>query len=407
MGGKKKYDGYKAYSYLEPGLDYKEFKLRDPTPSEWSYEVPLSKGEEDRFNQLMEESIVIDLHEHPCSYPDDITESPLLFPHGRQYMAYEALSRSGLDCVFDNLMNGRSYIHTKHGWDWMATIHDLGNRLCDLHKQDFAIQCRSVDDIKRAHSEGKLAWVPVIESASCIENEVDRLDVLNGLGVMSMGVCYSESNMLGSGLNEKRDGGLTDFGYDAVKRMNKVGILVDVSHTGDQTALDTIEASGKPIVASHCGARGLMNTTRMFPDEVLQALAEKEGVVGVEVAGFGVRSDKNPMGGVDGYMEHIQYCIDLMGVDYVGCGPDSLYGDHNGHYNAFHSRNAINGWGMNPKPYKQPQKAYPKVQYVKGMENPTECLRNVTRWLVKNGYSDTEIKKIVGQNALKLLEKAW
>jgi membrane dipeptidase len=407
LGGNKKYDGYKAYDYLEPGLDYKAFELREGVVDEWSYTVPLSSSEEERFQEIFENNIVVDLHEHPCRYPKDIQESPEVFPHGRQFMAYEALSKSGLDCVFDNLMDGRCYVHTKHGWDWMGTVHDLGIRACDIDHQTFIHQCRKVEDIRYAYETGKLAWVPVLESSSCIENEVDRIDVLYGLGVRSMGICYSESNMLGSGLKERRDGGLTDFGYDAVVRMNKVGMLIDVSHTGDITAMDTIESSKYPIIISHAGARTLMPTRRMFPDGVLQALAENDGVLGLEVAGFGLRTENNLNDGIEGYMEHMEYCIDLMGIDHVGCGPDSLYGDHAGHYKVFHKRNSENGWGEYPQKGRIEEREYPPIEYVKGMENPTECLRNVTRWLIKNGYSDQEIKKIIGGNAMRLLERVW
>ncbi len=409
MGGNKEYDGYEAYNYLVPGTDFKEFNLREGTLKDWSYTVPLSANEEDRFEELVEKNILVDLHEHPCLYPKNIKESPDLFQYGRQFMAYEALSKSGLDCVFDNLMDGRSYFNTKHGWDWMGTIHDLGVRLCDIAHQKFVIQCRGVQDIEYAFEAGKLAWVPVIESSSCIENEVDRIDVLYGLGIRSMGICYSESNMLGSGLKEKRDGGLTDFGYDAVIRMNKVGMLIDVSHTGDSTAVETIEASRYPMIISHAGARSLMNTKRMFPDNVLQSLAENSGVLGLEVAGFGLRTDNYLTGGIDGYMEHMEYCVELMGIDHVGCGPDSLYGDHVGHYKAFHERNLINGWGQYPQPgsARVPEREYPPIEYVKGMENPTECLLNVTRWFVKNGFSDVEIVKIIGGNALRLLRQVW
>jgi membrane dipeptidase len=407
MGRNKKYEGYNAYDYLEPGTDFRQFKLRNSAVEEWSYTVPLSASEEERFDDIIEKNILVDLHEHPCLYPEDIKESPELFHHGRQFMAYEALSLSGLDCVFDNLMDGRCYINTKHGWDWLGTIHDLGVRLCDIAHQKYVIHCKEVNDIKYAFETGKLAWVPVIESSSCIENEVDRIDVLYGLGVRSMGICYSESNMLGSGLNERKDGGLTDFGFDAVVRMNKVGMLIDVSHTGDLTAIETINASGTPIIISHAGTRTLMPTRRMFPDEVLQPLAENKGVLGLEVAGFGLRTDQHPKDGIEAYMEHMEFCIELMGINHVGCGPDSLYGDHVGHYKAFHERNLKNGWGHNLRTGKESEREYPAIKYVKGMENPTECLLNVTRWLIKNGYSDEEIVKIVGGNALRLLEKVW
>ncbi len=410
MGRNKKYSGYKAYQYLEPGLDYKKFKLRKAIKNEWTYRVPLLKTEEERFEELMRKCIVVDLHEHPCLFPEDISQSWELCHEGREFMAYEALASSGIDAIFDNMMDGESIITSKNGWKWTDIIHDLGMRLCDIAHQDFVIHCKRVEDIIEAHRTGKLAWVAALESASCIENELDRIDVLYGLGIRSMGICYSESNMLGSGLNESRDGGLTDFGYDAVKRMNKLGMLIDVSHAGDQTALDTIEASDKPIVISHAGARALTPSKRMFPDEVLQALAEKGGVVGIETAGFGLRTKKHPEGGLEGYMEHVEYCIELMGIDHVGCGPDTLYGDHAELYRVTEMRRRIGGFGHYERPGKleefDVEELVKDVEYVKGLENPSE-FENIPRWLIKHGYSDEEIAKIIGGNALRLLREVW
>ena len=257
LGRNKKYSGYRAFQYLEPGIDYRVFKRRKAVLDEWWEPVPLSKTEEERFEEIIERNIVIDLHAHPDIGVADLAQHREASREGRSFLAYEALSMSGLDCVFDNLMDGSCFINTKHGWDWMGTIHDLGMKLSDIAHQDFVIHCKRVEDIVEAHETGRLAWVAVLESASCIENEVDRIDVLYGLGVRSMGICYSESNMLGSGLKERGDGGLTDFGYDCVVRMNKLGMLIDVSHTSDQTALDTIELSRKPIIISHSGARAL------------------------------------------------------------------------------------------------------------------------------------------------------
>lgn len=414
MGGKKKYDEYRAYDYLDPGIDYKPFILRKAIDDRWSYKIPLSRTEEDRANKIINDSIIIDLHEHPCIYPVDISQSPLLNHEGRQFTAYHALSLSGLDGVFDNLMNGESSIASKHGWDWMSTIHDLGMRLCDISHQNFISPARTVDDIVTAHRDGKLAWIAVLESASCIENEVDRIDILYGLGVRSIGICYSESNMLGSGLKEAHDGGLTDFGYDAVVRMNKLGMLIDVSHTSDQTALDTIELSRVPIIVSHCGARALTPITRMFPDEVLHALAEKGGVLGVEAAPNMTVTKRHPKHSIESYMEHVEYCIELMGIDYVGCGPDTMYGDHVNLYRAGASRPQTEGLGQYSR-YESAKGQFLGIEmdldnlpeYVRGMENPTECLQNVVRWMVKHGYSDLEIQKIVGQNALRLLRESW
>ncbi len=415
MGRNKNYTGYKAYQYLTPGIDYKTFKLREAIKKEWEYYVPLSKSEEERAEEILEKNIVIDLHEHPTIMTEDPSEAAEMSQAGKEFMAYDALSKSGLDVVFDNLMDGSAIITSKHGWKWSDSIHDLGQRLCDIAHQDFVIHCKKVEDIYTAHETGRVAWVAVLESASCIENEVDRIDILFGLGVRSMGLNYSESNMLGSGLKELRDGGLTDFGYDAVVRMNKVGMLIDASHVSDQNALNTIESSKKPIILSHCGARSLTPTTRMFPDEVLHALAEREGVVGIEAAPGLTVTKKNPVHTIDSFMEHIEYCIEIIGIDYVGCGPDTLYGDHAGLYRVGVNRYQTEGLGHYTRPERANETRFlgidmdleTLVDYVKGMENPTECLQNVCRWMVKNGYSDQEIAKIIGGNALRLLKQVW
>jgi len=417
MGRNKKYDGYKPYQYLEPGRDYREFKLRRAVIPDWWEPVPLSKTEDERFEKIMESNVVIDLHAHPDISPEDPFENRDFDREGRNFLAYGALASSGLDCVFDNMQDGSSFINTKHGWDWNSTLHDLGMRLCDIAHQDFLIHCKRADDIERAHREGRLAWVSVLESASCIENEVDRLDVLYGLGVRSIGVNYSESNMLGSGLKEHLDGGLTEFGYDALVRMNKLGLLVDVSHTSDQTALEVIELSKDPIIVSHAGARALTPTTRMFPDEVIQALAEHGGVMAIEAAPNLTVTEKHPLHSVESYMEHIEYCIDLVGIDHVGCGPDSNYGDHVGLYLTNLEQHGRLGLGHYTRPGKGGESKYlgidmnveqlKKLKYVRGMENPTECLQNVCRWMIRHGYSDAEIAKVIGGNGLNLLKKVW
>jgi len=413
MGRNKKYNNYRAYQYLQPGIDYKEFKMRRATIPEWEHPVPLSKAEEDRFEQFVEKNIIIDLHEHPCLYPEDLNDSPELPKEGRQFMAHEALSTSRLDCVFDNMLDGRCTINTKHGWDWMSTLHDLGQRLCDIAHQDFVIHCKRASDIHDAFNNGKLAWVAALESASCIENEVDRIDILFGLGVRSLGICYSENNMLGGGMGEiNQDVGLSDFGYDAVVRMNKVGMLIDVGHTSDRTTLETIESSKDPIYNSHSGpaAIAIGHTTG---DEVLHALAEHDGILGVGGAGMGLRTKNHPIGSIDSYGECLEYCIKVMGIDHVGCGPDSLYGDHIAHYAAFRRRMKTDGYGHYERPGRKPRgRGFPIPEgmkdpgYVKGLENPNDFI-NIARWMIKHGYSDDEIAKVMGKNALKLFEKVW
>jgi membrane dipeptidase len=407
MGGLKRYDGYRAFGYLEPGFDYKEFGLAGH-PRVEPYVVPLSGGEEDRLAGLLERSVVVDLHEHPVLWPEDMRDVPEMHRLGRQFTAYEALSASGLDCVFDNMMDGMAYVTSYSGWKWGDVVHDIGIRLSDLAHQGMVTHCRTVKDIRDAHRDCKIALVLALESASPVENELDRIDVLYGLGVRSLGVCYSESNMLGGGMGETfSDGGLTDFGYDAVKRMNRLGMLVDVGHTSDRTALDAVEASDEPIYNSHSGPAAIAvgHTTG---DEVLHALAESGGLLGVGGAGRGLRTVKNPVGSIESYMECLEYCIDTMGIDHVGCGPDTLYGAHQELYGVWFPLRRGHHRRVGGKVVEEPDVPAGVVDpgYVQGLENPSEFV-NIARWLVGHGYSDAEIQKVVGLNALRLLGEAW
>ena len=407
MGGVKRYDGYRAFNYLEPGFDYKEFKLAGH-PRVEPYYVPLSEGEEDRFRGLVEKSILVDLHEHPVLWPEDMRDVPEMHRLGRQFTAYEALSTSHIDCVFDNMMDGMAYVTSYSGWKWGDVVHDIGIRLSDIAHQGMITHCRTVKDIREAHRDGRIALALALESASPIENELDRIDALYGLGVRSMGVCYSESNMLGGGMGETRlDSGLTDFGYDAVKRMNKLGMFIDVGHTNDRTALETIEASDEPIYNSHSGP-GAIAVGHTNGDEVLHALAESGGVLGVGGAGRGLRTEKHPVGSIESYMECVEYCVELMGIDHVGCGPDTLYGAHQELYGVWFPLRRGHHLREGGRAVSEPAVPGGVVDpgYVRGLENPSEFV-NIARWMVGHGYSDGEVQKVVGLNALRVLEKVW
>jgi membrane dipeptidase len=401
MGGNKKYDGYKSFQYLEPGVDRFDFKLCKEINRVPPFVYPVSKEEEARVKSLLENSIVISMHDHAALFPEDITQVFEYNREGRWFTAYEALSVSYLDGVFDNLMDGIATITSKRGWKWTDIIHDLGQRLCDIAHQDMVLRGERVSDIIKAHDTGKIAFIPTLESLTPIENEVDRIDVLYGLGVRSMGIVYSEANSLGSGIRERQDRGLTDFGYECIKRLNTLGVAIDNSHAGDQTSLDIVEASRTPIFMSHTGARAVWDTPRMKTDELLQALAEKKGIVGIEAAPHTTLSRKHPEHGVDAVMEHFKYCVELMGIDYVGFGPDTLYGDHTALHHLFAAHLAMSRFQVQGQ--EQPEES----EYVKGMENPSEFFPNAVRWLVKNGYSDAEIKKVIGENPLRVLKAAW
>lgn len=394
-----RYAGYRSFDYLAAGTDYREFELAAEVDRVPSKKVEVSDEQEARVWRLLDENVAISLHDHCFIVPRDFGDLADYRRQGRDWTGYAGMARSGLDAVFDNLMDGTATITSKAGWKWDDIVYDLGMRLSDIAHQDFVIRGETLDDIRRAKANGQLAFVASLEAATAIENEVDRLDILYGLGIRSSGIAYSEANSLGSGLREARDGGLTDFGRQAVRRMNKLGIAIDISHSGDQTSLDTIAVSEKPIFITHAGARALWNTKRMKPDEVIKACAAKGGVIAIEAAPHTTLTKAHPKHDIEGFMEHFEYCADLVGIDHVAFGPDTLFGDHVGLHHYFAKQLSISA--------AHGQQAFEEVEFVDGIENPAEAFPNIVRWMVKHDYSDGDIAKAIGGNAMRVLGEAW
>ena len=403
VGGNKRYGGYKSFQYLEPGVDYRQFKLVREIGRVKSKRIELSKAEEERVQELLEKSIVISLHDHPEVFPENVGEVVDYIRSGRVALGYEGLASSYLDAVFDGLENGTGIMRSPDPWDWNNIIYQIGYRLSDIAMQDFVIKAERVDDIIRAFNEGKVALVLHLEAPPTGTGyDIDRIDILHGLGVRCIGIVYSHANELASGLADRVDRGLTDLGYEVVRRMNKLGIAIDISHAGDRSSLDVIEASKDPVFITHAGARALWPSPRLKPDEVIQALAEKGGVIGIEAAPHTTITYKNRRHTIESVMEHFQYIEKLVGIDYVAFGPDTMFGDHVALHKLFARELAI---GKAQKP-KEGGLEFPEVEYVDGLENPAD-FPNIVRWLVKHGYSDSEIKKVIGENVLRVLRRVW
>jgi membrane dipeptidase len=395
-----RYDGYRSYSYLDEGRDYEAFELCPELGRVPPY-GGLSLGDEQsqRVERLLRDGIVISLHEHPTVMPERVEELLPLTRTGRERTGFEGLARSGLTALFDNFMDGTCNITSANGWKWTDVIADVGMRLCDIAHQDFVVRAERVRDIRAAHESGRLALVPSLEASTMIENELDRIEILYGIGIRQMGIAYSEANSLGCGLKERRDGGLTAFGREAVERMNKIGMSIDVSHAGDVTSMDTIVHSTQPVFITHAGARGVWNTNRMKPDDVIRACAERGGVIGLEAAPHTTLSKAHPRHTIESVMDHFTYVVDLVGIEHVAFGPDTLWGDHVGLHHLFAAQMSIGD--------AHGDEAFEEVEYVDGLENPTECFWNIIGWLVQNGYSDSEIEAVASGNILRVLDQVW
>jgi membrane dipeptidase len=389
---------YTAYSYLTAGEDFRGFELAPEFGRVPPYSGGLTEEERQRAHRLLRDSLVISLHDHPVRFPLHMEQTPEYNRTGRQHAAYAGLAASAMTIVFDNMMDGTACVTGNAPWRWEDIITDLGMRQADLAHQSLVTVIRTVADIDEAHRSGRIGLVFGLESATPIENEIDRLDVLYGLGLRQIGIAYSDANSLGAGLAEATDAGLTAFGRRAVTRMNKLGLAIDLSHAGDRTALDTCVRSERPVFITHAGARAVWDIPRMKPDDVLRAVAATGGVIGMSAAPHTTLSAAHPRHSIESVMDHFQYCADLVGIEHVAFGPDTLYGDHVALHRIFARLLSIGA-------FRGPE--FEPVAYVDGLENPTENFTNICGWLVQHGYSDDDIRAVLGGNIYRALQSTW
>jgi membrane dipeptidase len=161
-----------------------------------------------------------------------------------------------------------------------------------------------------------------------------------------------------------------------------------------------VNCSDKPLILSHVGARALWESKRLCRDDVLRAVAETGGVIGVEAAPHTTMTMTRKTHDLDSYMEHFEYIANLVGIDCVSFGTDGLFGDHVGLHHVF-------AGSLSTQETANRTTAYEEVPFVKGLENPTEASINILRWLVRHGYGDEDIQKVIGLNALRVLKRVW
>ena len=231
-----------------------------------------------------------------------------------------------------------------------------------------------------------MGFLPTVEHLA-IGYELDRVDLLHALGIRIAGLTYNKRNYIGDGLNERIDGGMSEFGIEVVRRMNELGMAIDLSHASFQTAMDAIEFSEAPVAFSHNAAYALRPTQRTRKDEELTACAKKGGIIAI--MGVANLLSDDPRQDISCVLDHYDYMVSLVGVDHVAIGTDTLVGDHVGFHRVVIGRDV--------------QRALP-APYLDGLESPADG-KNIIRGLIARGHSDEDVSKIAGGNALAFLRR--
>ncbi len=356
-----------------------------------SMTIPLDGEQQRRFDRLMERIVMIDMHEHPLVFPenmDDLTEYLRSKAWG---WGYDAVRAGGWKAVATgNILTCLGTNAEPSKATFADLVDEIGIMRADIVKNGLAkgvVIVGSADDIVRAKERGEVGFLPTAEHLA-IGSDLHRLDVLYGLGIRIGGLTYTRLNAIGDGQTERTNAGLSEFGLEVVKRMNELGIVIDVSHCGTQTALDAISHSQVPIVFSHNAAATLWPTKRTRSDAELRACAERGGLVCVTAVPNSLSDD--PKQDINCVLDHYDYLVKLLGAAHVGIGTDTLVGDHVGLHVQLLGRDA---------PHK------PASPYLNGLESPADG-KNIIRGLIVRGYSDTDITMIAGQNALELFRRA-
>jgi len=254
---------------------------------------------------------------------------------------------------------------------------------------DYLVKATTFKDIERAKTEGKRAGIMHLQDSEPIGKDLDKLRLFYNLGIRVLQLTYNVRDLVGSGWTERADGGLSHFGVGVVKRMNELSILVDVSHCGYQTTMDAIEISSSPVAVTHSFSRKIVDYARGTTDEEIQALAAKDGY-------FGVLCGPTLGGSLNNTLDHIDHIVGIMGVDKVGIGADYEGPGIASDFFKARTREWSRSAGM--------KEVRPRPAAVQGFKDMRDW-PNITRGLVSRGYSDDEIKGILGGNFLRIFKE--
>ena len=333
--------------------------------------VELAKAEEELALRLHREALVVDTH---CDtimqlMPQQGRGAPpprrLGERSDRGHIDLPRLVEGGVDCQTFAIYTGRRE-NQPGALRTALQMVDVFDRECAANEG--LIHVRSYDEILSANEAGRVAALLSIEGAEPLMGDLGLLRIFYKLGVRMLSLTWNWRTPFADGLSAKRaESRLTDLGVEALREMERLGIVYDVSHLSDSCFWDVVDVKEGPFIASHSNCRAVCDHPRNLTDDMIRALADRGGVMGMNFAPAFVDKEKAT---VERLVNHIDHIVDLVGVDHVGLGSD------------------FDGIGSTPE----------------GLEDVSK-MSNITRELVRRGYSDEEIEKILGGNHLRVLKE--
>lgn len=254
---------------------------------------------------------------------------------------------------------------------------------------------RRTEDFAAAKDYGKLGIILGLQNTAAIEEDLELIPVLKGMGIRVMQLTHNERNYVADGCFERVDAGLSRFGVEVVKRLNEHRILLDLSHAGPTSTLEAIERSEGPVAITHSSPEALCDYPRNKTDEQIKLLAQKGGVFGCTFWPSCLK--KGPKSTISDYVDTIDYVVDLVGINYAAIASDFCMNRTKTELQKFQ--------GGRAKPWWTVDLDWPVVM-PEGLRDSGDY-PNITVELVKRGYSERDITKILGGNFIRLFEQAW
>jgi len=308
----------------------------------------------------------------------------------------EAWRASGVTCVFNNA--------GEEGQDPLRLIKRLSRfTFATDMLRDFVGKAVVPADVQAAKEENRHCYyftgngVPLTQQWLSVEDELKYVRIFHQLGIRMMHLTYQRRNMIGDGCGEKTDAGLSDFGHRAIAEMNRIGVIPDCAHSGWKTSLEGAKASSRPLVASHSTCGGLYNHFRSKPDNVIKAIVDSGGYIGICC----ISRYLGGSGDINALLNHIDYAIKKFGPDSVAIGTDVAYTSQD----SSKERAKV---PKRPKQRAEFRMLWPNDDF-KTTKTMTESIAWInwplfTVGLVQRGHSDEVIRKVIGGNVMRVIE---
>lgn len=379
-----------------------------------NFDFGLSQEEEQRARQLHSQAVIVDtLCQGPCGRrsftPAMINRLQAEYDQHRNAQkavldTWSLPNRLAIEGDFPDLkkvwegsgLTGASrqtigFQSTPDADAYVETMPWFALQQAQFDRFDWLEKALTADDFGRAKQAGKRVGFLNTQNTLDLGTNIERLNQFHMFGMRMIQLTYNTVNFVGGGCMDRADCGVTSFGAEVIGRMDELGIIVDVSHCGEATTLDACRLSRNPVVISHTGARDLLDNARNKSADALKSVADTGGYVGIFCVPQFLTDAAEPT--IEHFLDHLEYIADLIGVGHVGIGTD--WPLQSPEWGMDRLRDWLYGLGFSSSD------GFEAPSTLRGFDDYRD-LPNITRGLVSRGFSDQEIKGVLGENFLRV-----